>query len=585
MRQTCTSALLSLALLFGCSGGGGSTAPVPAGDTLVQNFSIGLVRSDAPTTLSLEVRKPFYPAAQVVLAAPPTGAFAPTAGSLPMYVESGESPSIWVTFTPPGASAPAFQQGTIELLFCRIDGVGEDCPVTLRLEAEVETPSARILHTQLAVGNAAVGESVPFGIYFENMSAATAVVLEEVTLPAGQFSVDPAGYPLPCPVGPGGRFFVKLLYTPTSEGPANSVVSFRHSASPQTLDCTVTGNGIPQRVVFDYGSVPLDPVTFETPWLPLELEPEGVSIFLEATGDPLALLDLIAFEGPEGVIYEDYDPAGPLDWMHTYPAGAQGSLCVELPNSMMPEVQLAPGGGPYGFRLRDAAAASSEIRVRAIVAQRRSGKVGEGTLDLRVFLADGLAIANRSDPMSDAKLASILKTLDAILGANGIRLGAVTFSFLDPAFDVVAGKAAVENLLATVTAGLPEGPLNLFLVKDMGNGVTGTAGAVPGPRANGTPYSGVVIDFEATQGITVGANAAHQITHYLGHHDDDGVETVLPEPEGIYPVLRHPLMNAGLPQDLVSPPEETNYPLIEMMVGTMAPMYKWCGTCTRAPLR
>ena len=80
MRQTCTSALLSLALLFGCSGGGGSTAPVPAGDTLVQNFSIGLVRSDAPTTLSLEVRKPFYPAAQVVLAAPPVAGGEPADG-------------------------------------------------------------------------------------------------------------------------------------------------------------------------------------------------------------------------------------------------------------------------------------------------------------------------------------------------------------------------------------------------------------------------------------------------------------------------------------------------------------------------
>lgn len=585
MRLTCTSALLALALLFGCSGGGGSSVSVPAGDALVQNFSIGLVRSDAPTTLSLEVRKPFYPAAEVVLAAPPTGAFQPVAGSLPLYVESGESPSIWITFTPPGASAPAVQEGTIELLFCRIDGVGEDCPVTVKVEAEVETPSARILQTQVNVGNAAVGEAVPFGIYFENKSSASAVVLEEVTLPEGQFSIDPNGYPLPCPVGPSGRFFVKLLYTPTAEGPASSVVSFRHTASPLPLVATLSGNGIPQRVVFDYGSVPLDPVTFETPWLAFDVAPEGVGIFLEASGDPAALLDLVGFEGPSGRIYEDEDPAGPLDWMHTYPAGAHGSLYVELPNSMMPEVQLVPGGGTYRFRLRDAAAASDEIRVRATVAQRRAGKVKEGRLDLRVFLADGLSIANRSDPMSDAKLAAVLGTLDAILGAHGIRLGTITFSFLDPAYNVVAGVAATENLLATVTAGLPEGPLNLFLVKDMGVGVTGAAGAVPGPRANGTPYSGVVIDFDATQGITVGANAGHQITHYLGHHDEDGIETVLPEDGGIYPVLRHPLLNAGLPEDLVSPPEETNYPLIEMMVGTMAPMYKWCGTCMRPPLR
>jgi hypothetical protein len=325
-------------------------------------------------------------------------------------------------------------------------------------------------------------------------------------------------------------------------------------------------------------------VTFESDWFTLELAPEAVSIFLEASGNPDSLIDLIEFRGPEGLVYENYF-AGPLDWLNTYPAGATGYLNVELPSSTMPELQLAPGGGFYSFRLRDAAGSASELQVRATVSQRRAGKVAEGTLDLRVFLADGLALADRLDPMSDQKLAAVMETIDAILGMHGVRLGTVTFSFLDPAFNVVVGKAAVENLLATVTEGLPEGPLNLFLVKDMGNGVTGVAGAVPGPRVNGTPYSGVVIDYDQWQGITVGANAAHQVTHYLGHHDDDGVEGVLLEADGAYPVLRHPLMNAGLPQDLVSPPEETNYPLIDMMVVTMPPMWKWCGTCTRAPLR
>src|SRR5512134_304438 len=96
MRLGYVSALLVAALLFGCSGGG-STAVTADEDDLVQNYSIGLVRSDAPTTIALEIRKPFYTAATIVLADAPTGAFEPAAGSLPLFVGSGETPTVWIT--------------------------------------------------------------------------------------------------------------------------------------------------------------------------------------------------------------------------------------------------------------------------------------------------------------------------------------------------------------------------------------------------------------------------------------------------------------------------------------------------------
>jgi hypothetical protein len=438
------------------------------------------------------------------------------------------------------------------------------------------------METQVSAGNAAVGETVRFGVYLENTSAVTPITVTDVTLPPGELSIDPAGLALPMPVAPGSRLYVRLLYAPEGEWNATSVMRVYHSAGVDPLEATVAGAGIAPLLVTDYGYVPLDPLTSESDWLTLEVPAEGVSIFLEAWGDPTAsLIDLIGFEGPSGAVYETYGLAGPLGWLGNYPAGARGYLNILLPDSDLPAVQLVRGGGTYRFRLRDSAFVTGELHVRATVSQRAAGMVREGTLDLRVLLADGLAIADRSDPMSDPKLAAAMKTIDAILGMSGIRLGTISFSFMDPSYNTLADETEAENLLAVNTAGLAEGPLNLFFVGDMSYGVAGVSGALPGPRANGTPYSGVVIDFGAADGITVGATAAHEIGHYLGHV---GAEVILP-PNEAYPVLRHPLLNPGLPQDLLSPPESTNSAMILAMVDMMASAGTWCGTCGHPPLR
>jgi hypothetical protein len=312
----------------------------------------------------------------------------------------------------------------------------------------------------------------------------------------------------------------------------------------------------------------------------VDVPAEAVGIFLEAKGDPFSLIDLIGFEGPGGVVYADYDNTGPLDWASFYPAGGSGYLNVELPNSDLPEVQLVSGGGTYRFRLRDSNGATGSLQVRVTVSMRTAGAVEKGTLDLRVFLADGLGI----DPgaaMYDAKMAEVLKTIDAILGMNGVRLGNINFIWLDPAYDTLWDGAATEDMLAVNTLGLPEGALNLFFVADMDYGIGSIAGAVPGPRANGTPYSGVVIDFNDADGVALGAEATHQIVHYLGAE----VESLLLSEDEAYPVLRHPLLNPGLPQEFLSPQETTDYANILATIDLMPAMEDWCGTCTRLPVR
>jgi hypothetical protein len=567
-------------LLLGCGGGSSSVSVTPLGEQ-TQSLNAGLVRSDVPSTMKLAFTRPFYPAATVVLASEPTGPFEPAAGALPMELAGGEEPVLWVTFTPPAQPAPALQEGTIRVIFRPLSG-GTEVPVTLNLRAQVETPSVRIVQEQISLGKVAVGETVEFSAYIENSSVATPVTVTDVTLPAGDFSIAPGTVPTPYPIAPGGgRFPVRLRFTPTALNLSTAVLRITHSASTVPAEVTLTGTGMEPRIELE-DTVLLDPWTLESDWISFDVGPDATGILLEVTGDPVySVLDLIGFEGPNNTVYERDDLSGPLDWLLGYPAGGQGFLTVAIPDSKDPKVQLVPGGGTYRFRLRDLAGATTTLQVRVTISQRHMAMAKEGTLDLRIFLADALPIADRANPLGNAKLSDALTTMDAILGANSIRVGQMTFVFMDPAWNVLASPADAENMFAANTAGLPEGPLNLFFVQNMTYGDEGFAGASPGPLTNGTPYSGVVVDFGAPYAATLGATAAHEIAHYLGQ--DGG--TILASPDEAYPALRHPILDPGLPETLLSPPETTSYAQISGMINLMGPPGTWCGTCVHPSVR
>jgi hypothetical protein len=684
MRDASKLLLFCAGLLIGCSSGGSSSTT--AIEEQVQPYVLGLLCGDTPTTLRLTIVKPLYREGRFELVEPPVGPFAPLLGTLPMSVAEGPSASLWITFTPPAVRPTDVHEGTIRLLF-RADG-WDPVPVTLRLQAEVETPSARLLQTQVSAGNVIVGETAGFGMYFENTSVATSVTVTEVTAPDGDFSFAPDAYSLPALVGPGSRFFIRLQYAPKGLGTTTSLIRVRHTASEQWIEATLTGTGIekpsarlvqtsasagkvvvgesveigvdfentsamttvsvtdvtlpdgefalspdlpafpidvapgatlhipliytpvwvmdaastvqvhhtvgavpfeaalsgtglPPRIV-TYYDVPLDTEnwTFESDWQYIDVPAEAVSIFLEATGESWSLIDLIGFEGPSGTVYEDSDMNGPLGWLSNYPAGGLGFLNVELPNSDLPAVQLEGSAGEYRFRLRDTYGATSSLMVKVTVVLRTVPTVEKGTLDLRVFLADGLAI-NPWYAMGDAKIADMVKTLDALLATSGIRLGNVSFTTIDPYYDWLYDPWMTDEMVSLSSAGYSEGALNLFLVTGIDYGIASVAGAVPGPTANGTPFSGVVMDYSEGDGIVLGAIATHQIVHYLGTE----TEEVIPLPGEEYPALRHPLLNPGHPLDLLSPPESTDYDMIYATIDEMPPMDDWCGTCSRPPAR
>lgn len=554
MRAMKSVALLACVVLFACGGGGASVAPGLEPEQQ-QEFSVGLVRGDMTTAITLVVTKPFEEAGTVDLLGTPTGAFEP--GPLPMDLPSARKCAFTVAFTPPAAPPDPLQYGTIPLLFRPASG-GAAYPVTLRLDAEVETPSVRLLDTDVELGTAAIGEIIPCAVRFENTSVVTPVAVSRVTLSGGDFSLAPDASAMPATVAPGATFVLRLQYAPTDEEADSSVLRVFHSASADPLEATLDGEGMAPRVVFDYGFVALDPISSDSPWLTFDVGPKGTGITIEAWGIPDALLDLVTLEGPMGQVS--------VDWLRTYPGGSFGCLNLQVPESASGEV--LPAEGSYRFRVRDGAETGSDVRVRAIVSQRRDADVG--TLDLRVFVAVGLSIP---DPATDPKVEAAIGTVDAVLGAKGIRLGKVSFVSLDPRFDVLHDDMERVNMLMVATATLPEGALNLFLVRGIDGGHAVTA-PTPGPLWNGTPFSGVILDFDDPSGIAAGAVAAHAIAHYLG----DG-EGVLGE-NGTRGALRHPLLRPGLPEEFVSPEGSIDEALIPVLWPGA-----WCGTCGRDPGR
>lgn len=581
MRGRVWVVLVGSLLLVGCGGSGAPATTSGNEPETEQSFSLGLLRGDTATTTAIVVVKPFEETGTLELLDIPAGAFAPLATSLPMTLPVGDRAVVRITFTPPAVSSGGSQEGTVRLLF-RPNGPGAAFPVLLHIDAEVERPSARLVQTKLELGGVPMGETVPCGIYVENTSQVTPITVSNVKVGAGDFVVAGDALPLPSVVAPGGTFQVRLAYSPTTETNASSLLRVFHSADIDPLEATLSATGIAPRLFVEYGAVPLDPVTGETGWLTLNLKPEAVGVFLEVWGDPEALIDLAGFEGPSGKVYETEDLAGPLNWLSGLPAGELGFLTLQVPDSAQPDVQLEPGGGTYRFRLRQVGATAQTVSVRATITQRRLTEVHEGTLDLHVFLADGIPLLFPADPLRDTKLLNVLKTVDAILGASGIRLGEISFSVLEPPFDVLANEDETAGLIAVNSAAPPpELPvhLNLFLVNDISYGITGVAGASPGPWANGMPFSGVVVAYDSGQATAVGVTAAHEIAHYLGALGT----AVLPQPDDTHPMLRHPLLRPGLPEKFLS--AAGAYEQVAVTANSMPSTSTWCGTCAHAPVR
>ena len=158
--------------------------------------------------------------------------------------------------------------------------------------------------------------------------------------------------------------------------------------------------------------------------------------------------------------------------------------------------------------------------------------------------------------------------------------------------------------------------LNLYFVQlALGGGVVGVSSTICGPRANGTPLSGVMSVYQGYSSNTIGLIAAHELGHFLGlyhtveqngDHDfiDDTVEcpasgsdTTCPVPGGGYLmhwqavggsdlsdgqglVLRgHPHVDVGNGSSS-TPGLEARAPIdATTLAEILALPDGWCGTC------
>jgi hypothetical protein len=263
-----------------------------------------------------------------------------------------------------------------------------------------------------------------------------------------------------------------------------------------------------QEVVTDFGTVPVS--GGETGWLEIEVPADAISISIESIAtSPSAWVGLLGLEGPGGKIYENSSSTGEFLWT----PGFEGVFAATLPQNDSATLQLVPGGGTYRFRLFVWSGSASSLEVRAIVERRTGGAPGDSRVDLNVFLAPGLAITG---PETDTKLQDVLSRLDDIFGQIGLAVGDVDFYQLSSTAYNSVSESEFPQLLGE-TSVASETRMNVFFVQTaIGGGVLGVAAALPGPKLNASPVSGVMVDYDWSNAAAVGQVTAHEIGHYLG---------------------------------------------------------------------
>jgi len=568
------------AVLFGCSGGSESVEVTL--EPVALSLEAGVVRPDQPTAIDLAIVKPFVPPGRVELVAA-NGSIAPEPDALPADAGQGIDFTLPVVVQPPAVAGTTRAEGTITLRFTRVDGEFTR-DVVVDVGATVEEPTVQLANGVANFEFVATGETRNRLITVRNPNQATPVQVTAVEgIPDG-FALDTR---LPLNIIPGRTGSLTVRGTPASVGDVSAPVTISTSLGT-TLEGTVRATVIPDEVVVDFGAVAVDPTTFETEELAFTVGPNAVSFGIEVTAAAGELIFLASLVDPDGNVFVDESDVfgGPYIWGRNIPFDQQ--MLLQVPNTDRPEVQLTPGGGEYRFKLA-ISPTSGANGVRVIIEQRGTAGRDQATLDLNVFLADGIEPEAATAP-GDERLEETLSTIDAILASAGLRIGQVSyFDVPDPTLDDIPNDADFRRLLRE-SAAAPEERVNLFFVRSIGggdipSGVLGVSGAIPGIAANGTDYSGVMTAYEGFTTFELGSTSAHEIGHYLGlfhpveqngSHDfiDDTLEchpfladAICPEvganylmhwsalgtegiviTEGQALVLRgHPLTRAGLP--------------------------------------
>lgn len=485
-----------LLLAAACGGGGGGGGPLPA---IEQQVIFGNVRADAVTTIDVVIANPLEAAATAEEVGGLGGPFAPAAGALPAAVAEGADVTVRVVFTP---GAPGLELGEIHVKFVAGNLVRE---VVLMLAASVETPTLTLLTPSISFPSTLVGDERTLDVRVRNPNQLTPVNVTSIsTLPADFTTTFQ-----PRTLFSGETMTIRVTYEPQAPGAFDLDLDLEHSAgAPLRVRVTAQSDTWPSEQVTDFGTVPL--TGGESEWLEVEVPPDGISISIEAVAPNTgASPGLLGFEGPGGKIYENDTTTGAF--LQT--PGTDGVFAATLPNTDDPGIQLVPGGGTYRFRFFLFGGSAASLDVRAIVENRPGAVADEGLIDLNVYLAPGLSIAS---PETDTKLQAVLTRTDDIFQQIGLQLGDVDYYQLsNSSYNSVSGSEFSQLLAESAVASSVR--TNVFFVQSsFGGGTLGVAAVLPGPKLNGTPVSGVMVDYDFDNAAAVGQVTAHEIGHYLG---------------------------------------------------------------------
>jgi len=487
-----------LILVAACSSGGGGGTPT---QTIEDSLSFALVRKDVPTSRAIEMFNPFEEEASFDLVEAPGAGFTLPDLFFPTVIAGNARRFLDVTFTP-GADAQADS-----VIVVRATAGNKRAILRIALDATLETPAVELVSGDLAFGDVLIGRSAVRTIRLRNPSIVSPVLVSVATIPPAGFRLDRSGIEL----APGKEADIRLEFEPAALADLDFAMTLTHDAdsAPLTFGVTAESTTWVPEIVTDFGAVTV--AADETEWLELEVPPHAISLHLEVT-EPGVTIGLLGLEGPGGQVYENAAASGDFLWF----TGDDGVFTATLPSSDRPGLKLVPGGGTYRFRFFLMAGSSASLNVRAIVHNRPGGVVVGGTVDLNVFLADGLGISAAAAP-GHTRLQEILTEADRIFSQQGLSIGAVDYYVLtDAAFDQVTSDTEFGDLLEETGQANSERLNLIFVQQALGGGTLGVAARLSGPVLRGTRVSGVMIDFDFGSSADGGYITAHEAGHFLG---------------------------------------------------------------------
>ena len=400
--------LAAALLLAACGGGGGGVGGTIDPTTPV--VDLGVLGSTSPSRTETSFTNPLS-ATATVTAGPADGPFWIDPNDLPATAPPNGRVTLGILYDALGEGQT---QGTIQLVFT----AGTQSQTrTYELEASGERVTWALITSTLDFGAVEVGDTKDLEARALNLSSQSPVTITGVSLPSVDFSV--VGSPFPLVVAPGMTASVTIRYAPQAPGLDDGTLVL----GPQDLGAGVrfpmlagTVSAGSEQIV-DFGSVTLDG-SGRTPLLTVSVPADAISLTLEAKMNSSLLfassIGLYSLTGPGDKVYENGTSTGDYVWIPGVDV-----FSTTVPNTDQSHVQLVPGGGTYSFRLRKLQGIGTSMNVRAIVERRPAGQEDLATLDLNVWLADGIA-PTAATAASDTRLQAVLTRIDQVLEAQGI---------------------------------------------------------------------------------------------------------------------------------------------------------------------